>query len=263
MRRTFVIVVLGIATALAGAAPAQAKPAQPCGLFKPCFPPDFAPPLGESYNGSTYELTLNADRVRPRAGQQVTFAGFITQDGGPVPGGAGGFELVASPFPYSSEEVVASTGPTADSSFTFTHVPRSNTRYYVRTGDLDPGDASFAMTSATLQVRVFARVLRFDVAVPADEVVSMKLAVDFPDGFLPRLNGRKVRWYITRGKGSAKRLTKVAVSTGTSRGSARVLKAKVVAALPPGRYSFRATFCVATALDTDVGVGDPQSKPCP
>ena len=109
---------------------------------------------GESYGGSTYELTLNADRAMPRTGQQVTFTGGVTRDGAPV--SAGQFELVASRWPYTAEEVVATTGPTTDSSFSFTHVPQLNTRYTVRTGDLDPGDGSFAMVSSPLLVRVFA-----------------------------------------------------------------------------------------------------------
>ena len=260
MKRVTIAAALAVAASLLGAASLQAAAAQPCGLFKPCAPGDSAPPASEARDGSTFELTINADRTRPRTGQQVTFAGGVTRDGAPVEPGQ--FELVASRFPYTSEEVVASTGPTTDSAFSFTHVPQLNTRYSVRTGDLDPGVESFAMVSSVLQVRVFARFRGLKVSVPADGVVKMSVSADFPDGVTQRLGKRKLRWYIIRGKGKGQRLTKIAVTRTTSRGSARVVKAKVLAGLPPGSYGFRATFCLSLGVDRDVGVGDPQSR-CP
>jgi hypothetical protein len=260
VKRASIAATLALAASLLAVASATAAPAQPCGLFKPCAPPDFAPVRGETYSGSTYELTLNADRTRPRAGQQVTFTGGVTRDGAPIE--AGQFELVASRFPYGSEEVLASTGPTTDSTFTFTHVPQLNTRYFVRTGDLDPGDQSFSMASSLLQVRVFARLKGLKVSVPADGFVKMSVAADFPDGLTESLGKRKMRWYIIRGKGDGQRVTKIAVTRTTSSGSAKVAKASVIAELPPGRYKFRATFCFSLGVDTDVGVGDPQAR-CP
>ncbi len=83
----------------------------------------------------------------------------------------------------------------------------------------------------------------------------MKLfAADFPDGFDQKLTERKMRWYITRGNREArKRLTKIAVTRTAPRGARPgCVKAKVVAALPPGSYRFRATFCV--------GVGPRQGR---
>lgn len=253
-----VAAVLGIS--LAAVPAAHALNAQPCGLFKPCSPSDSAPVVGESYDGSTYELTLNADRTRPKTGQAVTFTGQVTRDGEPV--SPEQFDLVAAKYPYDSEVVVASTGPTTDSAFSFTDVPQANTRYFVRTGDLDPGDGSFAMTSSPLLIRVFARLKSFDVTIPRDGLVKMSFAADFPDGLSQKLTSRKMRWYIVRGKGESRRVTKIAVTRTTWGGSARIAKARVLAVLPPGSYRFKATFCLTLGSGRDVGVGDPAGR-CP
>lgn len=260
MKRATIAAALALAASLLGASSAQGLAAQPCGIFKACSPPDFAPVAGESYDGSTFELTLNADRTRPRTGQQVTFTGALTRDGAPA--SAEQFELVAARYPYDSEEIVASTGPTTGSTFSFTHVPHANTRYLVRTGDLDPGEGSFAMVSSSLLVRVFAQLRRFDVSVPEDGLVKMSFSAKFPAGLSQRLANRKMRWYIARGKGDDRRLTKIAVTRTSSQGSARIVKAKVLAELPPGRYRFTASFCLSLGAGTDVGVGDPSAR-CP
>lgn len=173
--------------------------------------------------------------------------------------------LIGVEWPYRSERVVAATvvGGNDGPKFRFDPVPELNTRYYVRTGDLNPAPNLFSIQKTPpQQVKVFPNLLRFKVKVVAPYVIKMRFALDFPDRFAFPLGGRRIHWYLdTKRRGKVKIFRLRRTRTKVSKGN--VMRGRIRTRVPRGRYRFRGAFCLNFEIGTDTGLGDVQQERCP
>ena len=261
-RLTLVSVLAVAALAALSAAPAAAQ--LPCGILRPCPPPPPPPNPGPGA-GDEHDLIFTVDPLRIEYDredpEEVRASGLYLRNGAPA---FATVEIVAGPWPDTREVLLSRNGTdfVFPGRFGISAGIGANTRYIARTDtNPDPNVVGWA-TSDIHKVTIYPKFLGMDVKFVGRRAVRMKFSYDFPPGFSYPLAGRKIHWYILKGKKKRPKIKKVARSK-VRMSDENVLSGRVRTRLPKGRYKFRAAFCVDIPLGVDVGVGEPVTEPCP
>jgi hypothetical protein len=258
-------VLVAIVLAQAASAAAQAPPALaqlPCGILTPCPPPPAPPDDGQDIDGHTYAISLHLSRNVIHLGKDedpIAVTGTYTIDGHPPDFST--VEILARDWPYTGDRLWYRNG-TFDGRFVTELGSDINTEFYART-DVDPDpNTTRWVTSPLYKVIVYPEYLGFDAEVVKPYVVRMDFGYDFPDSFSFPMAGRKIHWYMIRGKRKRKKIRQIAHSRVRMQ-PGNILRGKVRARLPRGRYRFGVAFCVDVPVGVDIGVGEPVEAPCP
>ncbi|HWF74480.1 MAG TPA: hypothetical protein VG186_14115 [Solirubrobacteraceae bacterium] len=183
-----------------------------------------AGPAGASVpGGAPGGITLTASPAVAHPGHTVTLSGQV------MPAVAGStVSLFASPYPYPMAQLVSSTTTAADGTFAFTVDPDRNVHYRV----VQAGTNLSALTAVAVAGKVLTRVTALT---PGQ--AEVKLLVFHPKDL--RWGDARVTWSFASA-GSARFAP--APATRTVRLSPYVTEVKATAALPAGRYRWRACF---------------------
>lgn len=202
-------------------------------------------------------LTLEASKKRLQPGKSAKLTGTLSN----VFSGAEGktVTLLATPYPYGSENTAGTTTVGPDGQFSFGSVePDLNTRYRATfDGDVLDGDAQ----SETVQLFV-SPTISFDFATdPFRPVSNAQAMIGYSEAVQPEfLVGKPIFWYFK--KTSQKRYKRV--ETTKLRDVFEGVMGKATIKLPRSRkgYRYQLAFCVDEPSQ-DIGVGPPRGFKCP
>jgi hypothetical protein len=211
--------VSGFAIAFAFAAPAGARGTAPAQTLP-----------------ATAPVTLQASSSAVASGSSVVLSGTVTE---PAPTGSGGgtqtppsVQLSASPYPFGSQDVIATTTASATGSFSFTVPLALDTRFTATV----PGLAS----SPAVEVDALGRTISKATALSLGRA-RVSVQIFHP----PQLQWRRARvdWWFASGR---ERFRSVP-ATLTRRLGPDVVLAQQIVTLPAGHFRWRA--CFSAPLD--------------
>ena len=164
-------------------------------------------------------VTLRASPQNAPARQQIKLSGTAPE---------GSVSLYESPYPYRAQTFVATAPVAADGSFSFTVAVDRNTRFRAVA-------ASAGAPSPVVQVTVTGLTIVKERALPLGRA-EVQLVVFHPRDL--RWGGARVQWWFAAGRGPF-------VAAPSNRGytlSPDVVVFRTIAALPAGRFRWRACF---------------------
>jgi len=212
-----------------------------------------SPPGAEAGVIGDATLSIEVDRRDVTYGERVEISGQLE---GELLGDNGGYtiELWAKPYPYTSEETVATTTTSSGGGYSFTIEPEYNTRYRV----VEQGGSNAASEEA--RVWVYGRG-RWQVRQPFPFVISV-VKIAFSPELPTELHDRRTFLYFKKaGKPRYK-----PVDDGISK-LLRPGKVEIKHRFQPpfGRYRFRLFWCMEVITgNPDIGIGRPEPRQdCP
>lgn len=213
--------------------------------------------LAEPASAGGQTITLDASKRQLQPRETTDLSGALSD----VFSGSGDkpVTLLASPYPYATEEVAGMTTTDADGDFVFPDIdPKLNTRYRASfDGDVIDGDA----TSETVQIFRFVRG-DLDLEVTRDGFAEARFDFFYSRQVQPEyyVGRRDVNWYFGKTTADRYRRVKRTRFSDTARGVGSDVRYNLPRSRKPYQFFF---FPCIEAPARDIGLGNKKPIKCP